>query len=162
MSNRIFNVFIEGNIGAGKSTFLEFLTERYKTNSSIDIFDEPLFEWENYHGENILKRFYEGPTTSSFFFQSCVQYTFLKKIFQNRTRSEAGIRFSVRSIGSSVQCFSEVLHQNKVCQINFIFLIRIAHESYKIISLVFFDCSCLYLANERSGISSFTRLASTF
>ena len=49
---------IEGNIGCGKSTFLELLRERLPEAKWIE---EPVNEWQNLGGKNIniLERYYK-------------------------------------------------------------------------------------------------------
>ena len=52
------NIHIEGNIGAGKSTFLRFIQENFECNTS----QEPVKEWMNLNDgqENILDKFYKN------------------------------------------------------------------------------------------------------
>ena len=40
-------ISIEGNIAAGKSTFLEELKDRYACNSNVVFLDEPVEMWES-------------------------------------------------------------------------------------------------------------------
>jgi len=63
------NVTVEGNIGAGKSTFLKLLKRH-----GFNILQEPLSEWilQNPDGTttNVLKEFYEDPEKNAYVFQS--------------------------------------------------------------------------------------------
>jgi deoxyadenosine/deoxycytidine kinase len=50
------NFLIEGNIGSGKSTFLNKLTQ---IPMPINLIPEPVNIWTSYKGHNYLKLFYE-------------------------------------------------------------------------------------------------------
>lgn len=54
-------VSIEGNLGAGKSTLLSFL--------NVKTIKEPVEEWSNVAGANILERYYNDPKRWAFTFQ---------------------------------------------------------------------------------------------
>lgn len=45
-----FTVFIEGNIGAGKTTFLN----HFKKYDDVCLFTEPVEKWRNVEGHNLL------------------------------------------------------------------------------------------------------------
>lgn len=64
-------VNIEGNIGAGKSTLATELCEELKrvTNKNVHLIKEPVEEWQNVGGENILKIFYEDMSRWGFTFE---------------------------------------------------------------------------------------------
>lgn len=47
---RPLTVAVEGNIGSGKTTFLSYC----KDKGNIDVFPEPIEEWKNFHGINLL------------------------------------------------------------------------------------------------------------
>lgn len=58
-SSRPYTVCVEGNIGAGKSTFLD----RCRAFPVMDVIEEPVSEWMNVGGVNLLVRhqwFYVG------------------------------------------------------------------------------------------------------
>ena len=54
-------IYLEGNIGSGKSTFIDFLQEYIKkTNWDADVLLEPVQEWEDTKdstGTNILQHY---------------------------------------------------------------------------------------------------------
>jgi len=54
-------VSIEGNLGAGKSTLLSFL--------KVKTIKEPVEEWSNVAGTNILERYYNDAKRWAFTFQ---------------------------------------------------------------------------------------------
>jgi deoxyadenosine/deoxycytidine kinase len=60
--------FIEGNIGAGKSTLVSALAER-----GLNTLQEPVDSWtatRNSNGKNLLQEFYEDPKRWAYTFQS--------------------------------------------------------------------------------------------
>lgn len=50
-NNQPFTVFIEGNIGSGKTTFLNHFRQ---FEDQICLITEPVDKWRNVHGSNIL------------------------------------------------------------------------------------------------------------
>lgn len=77
------NVNIEGNIGCGKSTFLKLLQEK------IDILDlpEPVQEWTNSSGLNLLYHYYIKPEKWCFMFQTKV----IASLMANHHPTQSGI-----------------------------------------------------------------------
>jgi deoxyadenosine/deoxycytidine kinase len=71
-----YSVLIEGNIASGKSTIIELL--KTKLGNAAQVHTEPLQEWTNFCGENLLQQMYEDPKKNSFVFQTFVQYTMTK------------------------------------------------------------------------------------
>lgn len=98
-SDRPFTVLVEGNIGSGKSTFLEHFNKFQKevslTNvsdppirnggllglgsilyyfcSKVDVLTEPVSKWQDVKGHNLLQLMYDDPSRWSLTFQSYVQ-----------------------------------------------------------------------------------------
>jgi deoxyadenosine/deoxycytidine kinase len=71
---------IEGNIGSGKSTFIQKL--KTICNDEIEFITEPVDEWTNTFADdvNMLEGFYKNPKNRSALFQVYVLYTRLKKM----------------------------------------------------------------------------------
>lgn len=69
-----FTVFIEGNIAAGKSTLLKFLSQ----SRQIQCYPEPINRWENLSGHNLLQLYYNDPENFAFPFQSFALLTMMK------------------------------------------------------------------------------------
>jgi deoxyadenosine/deoxycytidine kinase len=70
-------IFIEGNIGTGKSTFLTKLSEEFK------VILEPVDEWtktRNANGKNLLEEFYSDPARNAYLFQSIAFRSRMKNI----------------------------------------------------------------------------------
>lgn len=98
----VFTVAVEGNIGSGKTTFLE----HFSKHDGVCVLAEPVEQWRNLNGHNLLALMYEDPTKWSFTFQSYVQLTML----QNHLKpTPFPIKLMERSIYSARYCFVEKL-----------------------------------------------------
>eukprot|EP00094_Tigriopus_californicus_P005319 TCALIF_05128-PA protein Name:"Similar to dnk Deoxynucleoside kinase (Drosophila melanogaster)" AED:0.11 eAED:0.11 QI:0/0.16/0.28/0.71/0.83/0.71/7/1278/362 len=73
---RPFTIVVEGNIGSGKSTFLN---EFQDLSNELEIMPEPVDKWRNCHGTNLLQRMYEDPKRWSMLFQTYVQLTMMQQ-----------------------------------------------------------------------------------
>ena len=65
-------IVIQGNIGSGKSTFVEKLKSRYSGRKDICFLQEPVNEWltvKDKQGVNILENYYKDQTKYAFMFQ---------------------------------------------------------------------------------------------
>lgn len=102
------NIHIEGNIGAGKSTFLKFIAEKTHFETS----QEPVQEWmeiKNEDGKNLLESFYEDIPRWSFAFQmNC----FISRVHNVKKMPKNGINFIERSILSD-RIFAKNCFENK-------------------------------------------------
>ena len=58
VTNRPFTVVVEGNIGSGKTTFLQHFN---KFSEEVEILAEPVDKWRNANGHNLLQIMYEDP-----------------------------------------------------------------------------------------------------
>jgi deoxyadenosine/deoxycytidine kinase len=81
MEKKDFTVLVEGNIGSGKSHFIDLLQGTPK----IKTFNEPLNEWENFHGVNLFAKYYNQPKKYSGIFQQYVFQTQWKQFRDNTT-----------------------------------------------------------------------------
>jgi len=72
-------VYIEGNIGAGKSTFIAQLKERYQ---NVEWVPEPINEWNDYkeNTKTIIELYYENPQKYAAFFQNVVVQSKIKTL----------------------------------------------------------------------------------
>ncbi|KAF7282851.1 deoxynucleoside kinase-like [Rhynchophorus ferrugineus] len=104
---RPFIVAVEGNIGSGKSTFLEY----FNNFEGVEVLSEPVESWRNLNGNNLLGLMYEDPKKWSFTFQSYVQLTML----QNHLKpTKASIKLMERSIFSARYCFVEKMKRDRI------------------------------------------------
>merc|ERR1719412_2553474 len=102
---RPFTVVVEGNIGSGKTTFLD----HFMKNEMVEVVTEPVEEWRNVGGHNLLQLMYENPSRWSHMFQSYVQLTMLKNHVEGIS-SKKQIKLMERSLFSARHCFVENLH----------------------------------------------------
>jgi deoxyadenosine/deoxycytidine kinase len=93
---------VEGNIGAGKSTFLNML----KQYLNIQIMLEPHEQWQNVGGYNLLDLFYKDPKRWAYSFQS---YAFISRIMTQEAHMRTNpylVQILERSIFSDRYCFA--------------------------------------------------------
>jgi len=101
---RPFTVVVEGNIGSGKTTFLQ-----YFNNEEVEVLAEPVDKWRNANGHNLLQLMYEDPHRWSLAFQTYVQLTMV----QNHTKViSKRIKLMERSLYSAKYCFAENLQRS--------------------------------------------------
>ena len=65
---------LEGNIGAGKTTILKIISKQFK---DVEFVEEPVKQWQNLGGMNLLDSFYSDPQRWGFSFEF---YSMLTKI----------------------------------------------------------------------------------
>ncbi len=97
------SIIVEGNIGAGKSTFLKLLS------SALDI--QPVFEphdkWQNIGGENLLENFYQDTQRWAYSFQT---YAFVSRVIEQENFLEKSKNNNLvleRSVYSDRYCFAK-------------------------------------------------------
>ncbi len=101
-STRPLTVLVEGNIGAGKSTFLHHFSQL----NNVFTINEPLEKWRE--GKNLFKLYYDDPSLWSMVFQSYTQLTMLENLV---CLSPHPVKIIERSIFSNQYIFSEYLHK---------------------------------------------------
>lgn len=101
-----FNVFIEGNIAAGKSTMIEF----FSNFPNFEAVPEPIAQWKNLNGHNIFEMMANNPHQNAFKFQSYVLLTMVKEYLRHQNTP---IRILERSIFSQ-RCFTQNLNKSGI------------------------------------------------
>lgn len=104
--NFMKSIIVEGNIGAGKSTFLTLL----KDYLDVDIAYEPLDRWQDIGGENLLEKFYNNPERWSYTFQS---FAFISRIMESERIANESTKSTLileRSVYSDRYCFAKNLY----------------------------------------------------
>lgn len=99
-------VYIEGNISAGKSELLKHFEE--KTN--VITIPEPLTRWENFFGTDLLKLKYEDNEKFEFLFQSIANMTRMEQI--NEHCHKGVVKIMERSLQSSFNVFVKNSKEN--------------------------------------------------
>lgn len=95
---------IEGNIGAGKSTFLSLVK---KHMPMIDVVPEPLHTWQSEeHGLSLLKNFYQEPNRWGFTMETFTMAARVVEHMRDQYLSNS-IRLMERSMYSGHYCFAK-------------------------------------------------------
>lgn len=109
-------IYIEGNIGTGKSTFVRLLSTyiaQLRVNSfNAALSQEPVDEWlktRDSDGQNILEKFYEDQTRWSFTFQMNSFISRAHKIQTERTKLEEDTQELYNSVKNTDMEFSKSL-----------------------------------------------------
>lgn len=98
---------LEGNIGAGKSTFLRLLAEHMPT---IKTYTEPVTNWQSsMYGQSILTNFYEDTARWAYTFEAL---TMICRVQDHLKEQENMTELKVieRSIYSGYYCFAQNSH----------------------------------------------------
>ena len=116
----MFVVQIEGNIGIGKSTFIEFVKDKLKksekTTINVKFIDESVLDWINTEGYNLLDLYYNDPKKYGELFQFNVFITTLRKCLKENyeNNNTVDIIFMERSLYTSIHCFNKLLLDEKL------------------------------------------------
>ncbi|XP_063361751.1 deoxynucleoside kinase-like [Cydia amplana] len=101
--SRPFRVSIEGNIGSGKSTCIKFF-QKYR---NVEAHPEPLDEWRNVGGHNLLGLLYGNVHKWTFPFQHYVHLSRLKIQISPPLHPGITVKMFERSVQNSRHCFVE-------------------------------------------------------
>ncbi|XP_072373914.1 thymidine kinase 2, mitochondrial isoform X2 [Scyliorhinus torazame] len=93
-------ICVEGNIASGKTTCLEYFAKYCNIETST----EPVSEWRNIWGHNLLALMYENPSRWAITLQTYVQLTMLQQHMRPQVEP---IRMIERSIHSAKYVFVE-------------------------------------------------------
>jgi len=102
-------LIVEGNIGAGKSTFLRIIKE----NLACQIVYEPHEKWQDISGQgNLLNNFYTDSSRWAYTFQS---YAFITRTLAQKTsvkKNPYTTQILERSVFSDKYCFAKNLYES--------------------------------------------------
>jgi deoxyadenosine/deoxycytidine kinase len=105
-------ISIEGNIGSGKSTLVEYL----KSIGTYVFVDEPVNEWLNIkdkNGSNALECFYNNQKENAFCFQILAYITRLKKLMDRIKENPSNVVIiTERSIETDRNVFAKMLYED--------------------------------------------------
>lgn len=103
--NANITVAVEGNIGSGKSTLLKF----FRKNPLVQVFEEPVAEWQNVGGKNLLDLFYTDCERWSYLFES---YAVLSLMKVHQKPHITPVKMIERSVYSGFYCFEQNLFES--------------------------------------------------
>jgi deoxyadenosine/deoxycytidine kinase len=107
---------IEGNIGSGKSTIINYLKTNYSKNENIIFLPEPVEEWEKIkddEGNTILTKFYNDQKKYSFAFQMMAYISRLNILRKTIEKNPGKIIISERSLYTDKYVFAQMLYDDK-------------------------------------------------
>ena len=106
---------IEGNIGSGKSTIINYLKEKYSDSGNIILLPEPVEEWEKIKdndGQTILEKFYGNQQKYSFAFQMMAYISRLDILRKAIKENPGKIIISERSLYTDKYVFAQMLYDD--------------------------------------------------
>lgn len=105
-TNKTYNIVVEANLGAGKTTLLEHLSQ-FKGVVTIK---EPLDQWSNFRGTNLLNLMYSDPKQWAFPFQLYAMKTIIET---QRTKTTQKFKIMERSLfGSKIFLEANKIYEN--------------------------------------------------
>lgn len=141
-------VVVEGNIGSGKTTFLNEIKKRY---NNVVIIEEPVNEWytiKDENNESLFEKFYKDAKRYGYLFQTNVLATRFKKIMNtiNRYSNEDKIILCERSILTDKHIFVSAalelgnLNKMEADVFNHLFEICLSTTHMKIDAILYLQC----------------------
>ena len=120
-------ISIEGNIGSGKSTFLENLRNHYKNDNCVIFLKEPVDDWEKIRDENgttMLEKFYSNQEKYSFSFQMMAYISRLRVLHNTIKNIDKKVKniyiITERSLYTDKMVFAKMLYETgKIEYINY-------------------------------------------
>lgn len=109
--------FVEGNIGAGKTSVINYIKNKYNNNDEYNFVTEPIDRYRSLdlynttNTLNVLDEFY-NQRLHPFQFQTYISTVLLSHIIQNIKENK--INIVERSVFSAVDCFSKNLYDMKL------------------------------------------------
>lgn len=98
---------VEGNIGAGKSTFLHLVQ---KNLPELNVVFEPVDVWQAEEcGKSLLQNFYSDTPRWAYTMES---FTLINRIYENNKINSTKISLAERSIYSGYYCFAKNSYEN--------------------------------------------------
>jgi deoxyadenosine/deoxycytidine kinase len=99
---------LEGNIGAGKSTFLTMLSAHVK---SIKVALEPMHNWQNkIYGQSLLANFYQDPKRWAYTLEILAMVCRVREHMVEQ--KQTSLKITERSIYSGHYCFAKNDYEN--------------------------------------------------
>lgn len=109
-------ISIEGNIGSGKSTILNYLKTLYKDSNEIIFLEEPVSEWskiKDKNNETILEKFYNNQKKYSFAFQMMAYISRLAILKETIAKYPNAIIITERCLNTDRYVFAKMLYDDE-------------------------------------------------
>lgn len=110
-------ISIDGNIGCGKSTFLQELKKEVETQKikNIIFLQEPVDQWSkiNVNGVTILEKFYDDPDKYAFSFQMMAYISRLSLLKKTIKENPYAVIVTERSLYTDKSIFAKMLYDDK-------------------------------------------------
>ena len=114
---------LEGNIGAGKTTIMKIIGQYF---TSVEFVEEPVSQWQNLGGMNLLDAFYSDPKRWGFSFELFSMLSKIKDLL-NADNSYKPVIVIERSILSN-RVFMDLSHElGKLEEIEYTMLMNTYH-----------------------------------
>jgi deoxyadenosine/deoxycytidine kinase len=148
---------VEGNIGSGKSTFIEEIS---KIRSNVIVIQEPVEQWYAIKDENnvsIFSHYYKNPEKFAFMFQMNVLSSRISAIRDAYAKNPQSVLIFERSIMTDKNVFVHTLHESGILSyielqvFNSIYdnvVKMLSFESFEIDRIIYLQCQPL-IAHER-------------
>lgn len=118
---------IEGNIGSGKSTFVNILKDALKDNKNVVFMQEPVNEWleiKDKENENIISKFYRDQNKYAFSFQMMAyisRVSNLKKLVNENKNNPDAVIICERCVFTDKHVFAKMLYDDgKIEEVNYV------------------------------------------
>ena len=108
-------IVVQGNIGSGKSTFVEKLKTRYGGRKDICFLQEPVNEWltiKDKEGVNILENYYKDQTKYAFMFQMMAYISRLAMLKRAIESNEYQYIITERCLNTDRNVFCKMLYDD--------------------------------------------------
>ena len=124
-----FVVRLEGVVGAGKSSLLEYLKKKYKgARDEIDFVPEPVKEWMNFYGHDLLTEYYDGRISPAVF----QIHALMELVFLHQKRPKKKLRIIEQSVAAGRYIFLELQkEENLISECEYLIIKNIYQEILK-------------------------------
>ena len=131
---------LEGNIGSGKTTFMKIISNHFK---DVEFIEEPVKQWQNLGGMNLLDSFYSEPKRWGFSFEFFSMLTKIESLLK-AAESDKPIIIIERSIFSN-RVFMDLskelgkLDTMEYCMLTNVYNFYLAHVYPQISGIIYLD-----------------------
>ena len=131
---------LEGNIGSGKTTIMKIISNHFK---DVEFIEEPVKQWQNLGGMNLLDSFYSEPKRWGFSFEFFSMLTKIESLLK-AAESDKPIIIIERSIFSN-RVFMDLskelgkLDTMEYCMLTNVYNFYLAHVYPQISGIIYLD-----------------------